>query len=504
MFRKGHLYLNLKIIKMRKRELKFVLLVLVISSFLFPLKCFSQWQTDLRLTNNLAVSELSDNNAKCIAANGNNVHVVWVDTRDGNFEIYYKRSSDGGVNWGADTRLTNDPAASRYPSIAVNGSDVHIVWHDERFNREIYYKHSSDGGITWGADTRLTNNVAGSWYPSISVSGQIVSVVWQDERDSLANNIYFKYSTNSGTTWGADIPVTSRPTNSTYASVASINLTVHVAWCDVRSGITKIYYKRSTNGGINWQGEIKLTDDDYTSSAPSISVSGQNIYAVWSEYINGISYAYYKRSTDGGNSWINSTVLTIGTFYITNPNIFASGSNVHIVMKNDSSGHTTIFYLRSTNNGVNWSSFLPITSNNSLKNRPSIFAADQTVHVVWMDNRDTNFEIYYNRNPTANVGIQKISTEIPQSFSLKQNYPNPFNPSTSIHFNVGSISTIKIVVYDIQGHEVQIMVNEKLSAGTYETTFDGSGLNSGVFFLFNNSRWKEYHNKENVNGQMKN
>jgi len=32
------------------------------------------------------------------------------------------------------------------------------------------------------------------------------------------------------------------------------------------------------------------------------------------------------------------------------------------------------------------------------------------------------------------------------------------------------------------GREVQTLVNEKLQAGSYETTFDGSKLTSGVYF----------------------
>jgi hypothetical protein len=37
-------------------------------------------------------------------------------------------------------------------------------------------------------------------------------------------------------------------------------------------------------------------------------------------------------------------------------------------------------------------------------------------------------------------------------------------------------------VYDIQGREVQTLVNERLKPGTYEATFDGSQLTSGVYF----------------------
>ena len=59
----------------------------------------AQWQPDQRLTNNPANSYTSYNNAKNIAISGDTVHVVWQDNRDGNDEIYYKRSIDGGLTW---------------------------------------------------------------------------------------------------------------------------------------------------------------------------------------------------------------------------------------------------------------------------------------------------------------------------------------------------------------------------------------------------------------------
>jgi hypothetical protein len=41
---------------------------------------------------------------------------------------------------------------------------------------------------------------------------------------------------------------------------------------------------------------------------------------------------------------------------------------------------------------------------------------------------------------------------------------------------------VKLVVYDIQGREVQTLVNEYMKPGTYEVSFDGSKLTSGVYF----------------------
>jgi hypothetical protein len=107
--------------------------------------------------------------------------------------IYYNRSTDGGTTWGENTRITNHHAVfSNYPSVAASGSNVHVVWEDERDgNSETYYNHSTDGGTTWGTDTRLTDDPGNSEWATIAVSGSKVHVVWEDDRDGNLE-IYYK------------------------------------------------------------------------------------------------------------------------------------------------------------------------------------------------------------------------------------------------------------------------------------------------------------------------
>jgi hypothetical protein len=83
---------------------------------------------------------------------------------------------------------------------------------------------------------------------------------------------------------------------------------------------------------------------------------------------------------------------------------------------------------------------------------------------------------------TINVGISNYNSQIPSKYELYQNFPNPFNPSTSIRFDLPKGSFVSIAVYDNSGKKVADLVNENLSAGAYEYSFNASVLSSGVYY----------------------
>jgi hypothetical protein len=79
------------------------------------------------------------------------------------------------------------------------------------------------------------------------------------------------------------------------------------------------------------------------------------------------------------------------------------------------------------------------------------------------------------------VGVEDAG-QLPQNYTLDQNYPNPFNPSTTITYAVPQNSFISLRVFDILGNEVQTLVDETKSAGTYTVSFDAASVPSGVYF----------------------
>jgi hypothetical protein len=80
------------------------------------------------------------------------------------------------------------------------------------------------------------------------------------------------------------------------------------------------------------------------------------------------------------------------------------------------------------------------------------------------------------------VEVKEKSNEIPTNFALYQNYPNPFNPSTTIEFDIPERTSVKLIIYDILGREVEILVDKELEPGKYKLNFNATDLPSGVYF----------------------
>lgn len=444
---------------------------------------FGQWLPDYRFTNHPDSSLTSPNNARCIAANGNMIHTAWYDNRDGNYEIYYKRSSDNGAAWGSDTRLTNDAGSSIRPAISASGLTVHLVWYDTRNgNEEIYYRRSLDEGISWSADTRLTTNANNSILPSVSSLGLIVNVIWIDNRDGNYE-VYYKRSTDAGVSWGADTRLTNNASVSLMASSAISGSMVHVVWDDMRDGPNEIYYKRSTDEGTTWSADTRLTSNSGVSWFPTIAANESHVQVSWVENSDGNPEIYSKRSTDAGVTWEANLRQTNNTTISIRPTISISGTYVHLVWEDNVDGNEEVYYKYSTNSGAGFLPAVRLTNDPAVSVYPCHNVSASGVHIIWRDFRDGNWEVYYKRNPTGNpVNIQIFSNELPAAYMLEQNYPNPFNPMTKLKFQLPKPGFVKLIVYDMLGREVAVLVNEQLNPGTFEVDWNALNYPSGVYF----------------------
>ncbi len=67
-------------------------------------------------------------------------------------------------------------------------------------------------------------------------------------------------------------------------------------------------------------------------------------------------------------------------------------------------------------------------------------------------------------------------------FNVYQNTPNPFTNSTTIRYSVAEKSSVKIVVYNAAGSQLQVLTNETQDAGSYEIKWNALNISAGNYF----------------------
>lgn len=83
---------------------------------------------------------------------------------------------------------------------------------------------------------------------------------------------------------------------------------------------------------------------------------------------------------------------------------------------------------------------------------------------------------------TGTIGIQQLSSNVPDKFNLNQNYPNPFNPNTRINFDLAKNTKVKLTIFNSLGQVVQNLFDGYKTAGSYSADFNAGSLASGTYF----------------------
>jgi ligand-binding sensor domain-containing protein len=219
----------------------------------------------------------------------------------------------------------------------------------------------------------------------------------------------------------------------------------------------------------------------------------------------GIGPSAYK-STDNGQNWVFSSIGISGTRLSS----FAFGDPGEVYASSDGGA----FY--SPDNGDNWTSISNGLGNTEVEALAIKNSTEQTAELragtrggifrsldkgnSWEDiSSGLNSLIVYSlafdesgngyAGTAAGVfreaqatGTNPSNDITPVSYSLEQNYPNPFNPTTNIRFSLERPSRVLLTVFNSLGQKVATVVNEQLTSGEHQVTFDASQLAGGTYF----------------------
>ena len=354
--------------------------------------------------------------------------------------------------------------------------------------RSVYFTSSSTGYIV--GDTGLilkTTNGGINWSSQMSnTDNSLLSVHFVTSNTGYSVGYYGTVlkTTNGGLNWNIKWNQ-----GGTFYSVHFPNINDGY----IAHGFSHFFgavYKTS-NGGNNWNYQIVGPEPVYsvffTDSNTGYLAGGEDPYG-----------AAILHTTDSGNNWFiqhsaSFTILNSIYFISLNLTIGYAVGEFGKILKTTSGGYTwneqssgtykslrsVVFtdlnsgyavgaegiILKTTNSGSNWL----VQNSGTNEYLTSVFFTDS----------NTGYAVgsYGTIIKTINGG-----NFIPEQYSLLQNYPNPFNPTTSIPYDIKSVSKVRMIIYDILGKQVAELVNDKQSSGRYEVRFDGSFLPSGVYF----------------------
>ena len=327
---------------------------------------------------------------------GNNVYMVWQDNMFGhnrmNYDILLKTSTDGGQTFGEVVNLSNNSGFSEHPQIAVNDTNIYIVWADNTsLNRDIYFISSNDGGQTFGDVINLSDNAGKSSFPKISSFEDSVYITWNIDREDKSISL-----NNDGNEEG------NSNSNSNIASEG-------------------IYFIKSTDGGNSFGKEMSLTTDEEPGEA-QIAANGNNVYIIWGSpdpsTVNQIDDEpgndagskgnlagsgdgiYFVKSTDNGNSFLKPQFIKEDFKNPLNVEIIENAGQLIIAIQatpinNTIEGNQEIFLINSQDQGNTFSDATNISNNGGISECPSMtIPSDNSLFLVWQDRSPGNNEVF--------------------------------------------------------------------------------------------------------------
>lgn len=306
---------------------------------------------------------------------------------------------------------------------------------------------SVNNGVSW---TNATSGLTGSgaWVAPIVAHPDSVEIFY------TARGQVFK-TTNMGGSWFA----ISTGTSGTIGQMA------------ISKTDPKIMF--ATSGGTIY----RSNDGGYTfvlsnTGVPNKTITSVNIHPDSSKVAvltqSGFGGNKIHKTTDGGATWF-SINGNLPDSPINDGLIYYPGYSTNVVL-----AATDVGVFMTNNNGTNWTELadgLP----NTVAIHLDFNQASGKLRI------GTHGRGVYELNGTL-IGITNYNSNVPEKFYLKQNYPNPFNPTTKISFGVVKSGFVNLKVYDALGREVSNLVNENLKSGSYEVTFRGDNLSSGMYF----------------------
>jgi len=313
-------------------------------------------------------------------------------------------------------QLTTDASTDDWSAITgTNDGTLWLAWTSDRSgNDDIWYKTSADDGTTWSAEMQLTSHASSDYLPAITqASDGMLWVVWASSR-SGNYDLWYKTSPDGGATWSIETQLTTH-TSTDYlpAVIQTSDSKLWVVWTSDRSGNDDIWYKTSSNGGASWSADTQLTTNSDSDASPAIAQSADGaIWIVWA--VDRSPYDtpfYYVKSADNGLTWMPEAALPITQYNVSYPRlILGTDSRLWLAWSNFYWPNGHVWYATSGDNGSSWSAPEQFTRFVGKNIYPGLAALPGgKAGVAWTSDRSGNDDIWFGIPASGRISTRRLT-----------------------------------------------------------------------------------------------
>ncbi|MEA1866683.1 MAG: exo-alpha-sialidase [Thermodesulfobacteriota bacterium] len=343
------------------------------------------------------------------------IYVVWRDFRDDpggkQGDIYFAKSTNGGLTFSAGVCVNDDSGTTPHcaPMLTTdNQGNVYVVWHDNRNgNWDIYFAKSTDGGDHFDPNVQIVNDPDTQYEAALAIDNDgNIYVTWIHSYSTGIYNdfdIYFAKSTDEGQTFTT--PVMVNDVGDGYQYTANIRVDesgiIYVVWTDHRNGWSNIYFAKSTDGGENFSENVRVNSTDYGQGYPDLALDDtENIYVVWKDlrdhYSSNTTQVYLAKSTDNGASFeagvrVNNANITRLLIYLY-PSLAVTGDGeIYVSWWDNRNDNLDVYLTHSYDGGISFSPSRRMNDDiNNASQDQSRIVVDESgdIYGVWSDYRN--------------------------------------------------------------------------------------------------------------------
>jgi hypothetical protein len=274
----------------------------------------SAWPPDGWRMPTVIVNQTGQQKFPEIYVKGDTIHTIWIDNRDGNYRLYYKRSIDAGFTWSEDIRISqaNEVLQDRKRNFSIAGRNnyIYVVYGVQPLSYELRFVRSSDNGSTWGGYKKLVTNLSNYPDPSICAASDSIRVAYSHYTGG-DQKIYYCASGNNGTSWNNDF-FNSPVYPAQCPDITTINNRPYVSYAVNPGGLGEIYCARHIAG--SWQVFFVYSGQGGTEYIfPHINAdAARNVYITFEDTLWHVAergFIFSFRSTNGGTYWYGGVIL---------------------------------------------------------------------------------------------------------------------------------------------------------------------------------------------------